>query len=230
MHRIVEDRRPRRLVPYGSEGFGTQSQQMDARLYSFSRRTEIDSYHGAVLIEDIGVGDMVYTKDEGFQKVLWVGSRELSPNDGFPMVRFAENSIGNKQSIKVLASHLFMMSHAAAREIFGVEELLIEARHLVNGHEIHFDTPDKDKYFQILFDRHQIVFANGIPSASLYLNSRLLSRCDDVCSGEWLDALPILNDTLMNSFGSTARLVLREHDVHTLRSRGPFVCKGGVVM
>ena len=54
----------------------------------------------------------------------------------------------------------------------GRSELLIKARHLVNGDTIHAQPGGFVDYFQLLFDRHQIIFAEGIAAETLLADHR----------------------------------------------------------
>ncbi|WP_405117492.1 Hint domain-containing protein [Phaeobacter sp. BS23] len=52
----------------------------------------------------------------------------------------------------------------------GRPDHLVRARELVNGIDIFEQSGGFVDYFQLLFDRHQIVFAEGIAAESLLLN------------------------------------------------------------
>lgn len=205
--------------------FASREKAVGARAaepYSLLPGTEIDGYHCEIPVEDIRPGDVVQTLDDGYQTVLWAGSRFLSCCDGVSPIHFSAGSIGNTRPITVSAHHMFMLSHHAAERLFGVNEIFVEARHLVNGDDISYVPAASVEYFQLLFECHQVILVNGIPSASLYVNSRNLRCYDPDHRREWLAALPALHDVYMNQYGPTARLVLRRGDVRMLQKLGSF--------
>lgn len=60
-----------------------------------------------------------------------------------------------------------MRSRIAAR-MFETEEVLVAAAQLVGLPGITTAPPQAVTYLHLLFDRHEVVFANGAPSESLY--------------------------------------------------------------
>ncbi|WP_306155175.1 Hint domain-containing protein [Roseovarius sp. MMSF_3281] len=187
----------------------------------------MDAHHCDMPVQELRAGDIVRTLDFGFQTVFWVGSHVLTNYHGHKQVRFAPGSIGNADTILVAPNHQLMLWHPAAEDLFGVNEILVEARHLVNETDVINVATTTTEFFQILFSRHQIIFADGVPSASLYVNSRALGSYDPEHRNEWVKALPDLQDTYMNRYGSTVRRVLSEQEVRMLQSLGGFRSGGG---
>jgi len=54
----------------------------------------------------------------------------------------------------------------------GRSELLVKARHLVNGDSVTVEEGGFVDYFQLLFDAHQIIYAEGIAAESTLLDTR----------------------------------------------------------
>lgn len=195
--------------------------------YSMPRGTLVDAYHCEMPVEELRAGDTVQTVDSGFQPILWAGSYVVTSNEHSAPIRFAPGSIGNVEAITVSPGHRFMLAHPAAEQMYGVREVLVEARHLVNDENIHYVHTNTMEYFQMLFSHHQIIFANGVSSASLHINSRTLVQEETERRREWIGVLPKLQDAYINQYGPSARLILTEKQVRTLAYLGRFRSRPG---
>ena len=129
----------------------------------FTAGTKIIGCGGEVLVENIKIGDLILTADHGFQPVRWVGRRHVSSEDlrRYPQLRpyvIAQGAFGNQRDLRVSPQH------GMARRMQG-EETLLRAKNVgaVLGEEIaHRDTDCDDVvYFHIMFDQHELVFAEG---------------------------------------------------------------------
>tara|TARA_B110000967_G_scaffold63843_1_gene65749 strand:+ start:73 stop:369 length:297 start_codon:yes stop_codon:yes gene_type:complete len=54
----------------------------------------------------------------------------------------------------------------------GRSEVLVKVRHLVNGDSVYRHDGGFVDYFQLLFDKHQIIYAEGIAAESLQIDPR----------------------------------------------------------
>ena len=149
----------------------------------FGRGTQIATQSGLVAVEDLSSGDRVMTLDCGFQPIRWIGSRKLDSMDldlhpKLRPIRIQAGALGKnlpEQDLTVSPQHRMMLSSPIAERIFGEKEALIPANKLLplDGIDIVGDA-DSVEYFHMLFDRHQIVFANGTPSESLFTGPEAL--------------------------------------------------------
>jgi Ca2+-binding RTX toxin-like protein len=151
----------------------------------FVQGTLIETANGDIPIENLKVGDLVQTLDRGLQPLRWMGRRHLSARD------LAENENENMRPIRirkdvinagsgvgdliVSPQHRILVASKVAQRMFDSVEVLIAAKQLlaIDGVNIANDFEDVT-YFHILFDQHEIVFANGVHSESLYLGQQAL--------------------------------------------------------
>jgi Ca2+-binding RTX toxin-like protein len=158
----------------GTSGTGTDS----AAIVCFVQGTLITTADGQTPVEDLKVGDLVQTLDRGFQPMRWVGRRhvdaiELAENENLRPIRIRKNVVCAEKGVGDLVvspQHRILVASKVAQRMFGNTEVLVPAKQLlaIEGVEIADDLEDVT-YFHILFDQHEIVYANGVPSESLYL-------------------------------------------------------------
>lgn len=134
----------------------------------FTRGTLIATPDGDVLIEDLRPGDMVLTLDHGPQPLLLVSCNTFPATGRNAPVHIRKGALGNDKDLLVSQQHRMLISDWRAEMYFGVEQVLVAAKHLCNGDTIFISQGEEVEYFHLLFDRHQIVWAAGIPSESYF--------------------------------------------------------------
>ncbi|WP_258551987.1 Hint domain-containing protein [Paracoccus versutus] len=143
----------------------------------FSACAQIDTASGVIAAKDLKVGDLVRTRDAGYQPVRWIGRRLLSATDlethpQFRPIRLRAGALGfglPAKDLLVSPQHRVLVRSNIAQRMFGTREVLVAAKQLlaVEGVEIATDL-DQVCYIHFLFDAHQIVFANGAETESLH--------------------------------------------------------------
>jgi hypothetical protein len=163
-------------VPYTLVGIDRASARRrfaELGCVSFSRGTRITLASGAQLpIEELREGDRVLTRDDGAQPVRWIGQSTLRATGAFAPIVITAGTLHNTGDLVVSPDHrLFVWQREDALGA-GRAEVLVRARHLVNGTTVHVREGGFVDYFQLLFDRHQIIYAEGIAAESLLIDSR----------------------------------------------------------
>lgn len=140
---------------------------------SFSRGTRITLASGEQRpIEQVAVGDMVLTRDDGAQQVRWIGQSTVRAVGEFAPIRIRAGALHNMHDLRVSPDHRLFIYQRSDVLGAGRHEVLIRARHLVNGDSIVQEDGGFVDYFQILFDEHQIIFAEGIAAETLLADAR----------------------------------------------------------
>lgn len=123
-------------------------------------------------IEEVRVGDRVHTQDAGPQDIRWVGSATMPARGEFAPVLIEAGALTNENNLLVGPNHRLFVS--PRRGGFGVDDadLMVKARHLVNGNTIRLQPGPNMECTQILFDRHHRVFAEGIATEATLMQSR----------------------------------------------------------
>ena len=71
----------------------------------------------------------------------------------------------------------------------GRSEILVKARHLVNGNTVTQQDGGFIDYFQLLFDQHEIIYAEGIAAETLLVDTRTRPALTDTVSEDVLETL-----------------------------------------
>lgn len=140
---------------------------------SFTRGTHITMASGEQrLIEDLVVGDRILTRDDGVQPVRWIGHSTVRAVGEFAPICIQAETLNNENDLVVSPDHRLFIYQRTDRLGAGRSELLVKARHLVNGDTVCVQEGGFVDYFQLLFDGHQIIYAEGIAAESMLIDSR----------------------------------------------------------
>ena len=191
-----------------------------------ARGTLIETEDGAVPVENLRAGDMVKTVDGPAQPVRWIGcssvSRaELGVDPSLRPIRIAAGAFGKgrpARELTVSPQHRILVNDWRAELFFGEQEVLVPAKGLVNETTIRIDhAADGVDYFHVLFDRHEIMLTEGLPTESFHPGDYTLREID----GPARDELARLFPELFEGGGTidTARMALRPWEGALLRDR-----------
>lgn len=132
---------------------------------SFVKGTRITISDGSLVpVEQLTNGQMVLTHDHGPQPIRWIGTSTLRAIGPTAPIKIAKSAFRNLDALCV-SPELRMFVYQR-----DVGQSWIRARHLVNGDTVAPMEHGFFEYYQILFDRHQIIFAEGIATESMLLN------------------------------------------------------------
>ena len=149
----------------------------------FTKGTKILTKTGPELIETLTCGDRVFTADHGLQKIRWIGSRKLSPTNltthtNLIPIRIESGALGcglPERDLTVSPNHRILVSSKIVNRMFDTDEVLVPAKKLIGIAGVEYcDGMTGVEYFHILFDEHEIIFAEGVPTESLYTGAQAL--------------------------------------------------------
>lgn len=123
-------------------------------------------------IETLKVGDRVLTRDDGAQEIRWIGTSTLRAQGDMAPVVIEAGALNNAHDLVVSPDHRLFVYQRQDRIGAGQAELMVKARHLVNGDTVRIATGGFVDYVQILFDRHHIIYAEGIAAESMLVDPR----------------------------------------------------------
>lgn len=139
----------------------------------FTRGTHITLSSGAQRpIEALGVGDRVLTRNDGVQQVRWIGQTTVRAVGDFAPICIRAGTLNNDRDLIVSPDHRLFIYQRQDKLGAGRSELLVKARHLVNGDTVLVQDGGFVDYFELLFDTHQIIYAEGIAAESMLIDTR----------------------------------------------------------
>ncbi len=167
----LRTRTPYRLI--GADRDSAAARFAQIACVSFSRGTHIALAGGRQCpVEDLRVGQRVLTRDEGPQTIRWIGQTTQRAVGEFAPIVIARGVLNNENDLVLSPNHRLFIYQRQDELQAGHPELLVKARHLVNGTTVQRREGGFVDYFQLLFDRHQIIYAEGIAAESLLLDRR----------------------------------------------------------
>ena len=160
---------------------GVTLNRVAVNLLCFATGTLISTENGDVAIEQLKPGIRVATKDHGFQPLRLLASRRVAAIGAYAPVVFAPGAIGNLRELRVTPQHRILSEGYWSELLFGEDAVLVPAISFVNGRTVSRREGGMIEYFHMVFDQHEIVFAEGAQAESLYVCAQsLLSMADDL--------------------------------------------------
>jgi hypothetical protein len=178
----------------------------------YDAETLIDTPGGRHRIGDLSPGDLVNTLDHGPQQIRWIGTRPVIAAGRFAPVQIDAGTMGAIAPLRVSQQHRILIRSPGADLLFGTPEVFAPAAHLLDEPGIRLLTGGSVVYMHLLLDRHEVIFANGIASESLYMSDAQTDRTDTGVS-----FFPELQ-SLARAPQSLARQCLRRHETRLLRA------------
>lgn len=184
----------------------TMNSNSGAAFPCFTRGTLLFTDRGEIAVEDLRPGDLVLTADHGLRPIRWIGSRKLDAIDlqarpNTLPVRIKAGSLGNGYPLNdllVSPQHRILVRSKLAQRMMGAMEVLVAAKHLLalDGVAV-ADEVTEVEYFHILFDRHEIVWANGTETESLYIGPEAAKAVGDSAMEEIITLFPHLQNNCL---------------------------------
>lgn len=188
----------------------------------FTPGTRITTDRGTVAVEDLRAGDRVLTRDHGLQRLRWIGRRDLSLADLIvkPTLRPVEIVAGALgaglplRSMKVSPQHRMLIEGARAEMLFGETEVLVAATHLSALPGVAVRLTAGVSYIHLLFDRHEIICAEGAWTESFQPAMRVVSGMEISQRAEIAEIFPEFSADGLDY--PAARLSLKAHEAKVL--------------
>lgn len=176
----------------GTEITSAPERFADVASVSFLQGTQLTMANGQQIpVEHLSVGDILLTRENGPQPVRWIGFQTRRAVGAAAPVRISEGTLNTSRDLRLSPQHRLFIWQRRDELGAGRAEILVKAEVLVNGDTVvreeggHIDT------YQIVFDSHEIIYAEGIAVESLLVTgqTRALLPEDLALSGSLNDAV-----------------------------------------
>lgn len=173
---------------------GNVNREVPGDVPCFVVGTMIATQKGEVAVEELRAGDMVLTRDAGYQPIRWISGRTIQSTRATAPIVFGKGVLGVQRELRVSPNHRMLISAAEAELYFGEAEILVPAKHLTMLRNVYQEAPGEVRYYHFIFDQHQIVFANGALAESLLPAQGAMNAMEEASRREILDIFPELMD------------------------------------
>ncbi|MCF6316014.1 MAG: Hint domain-containing protein [Marinosulfonomonas sp.] len=184
----------------------------------FVSGTMILTPDGEVAVETLQPGDLVMTHDEGPQPLRWIGQRTVSAKAGFAPVRIAAGTFGDHRTLLVSPQHRVLIRDSLAELLFGEAEVLVAAKDLVNDKSIRIQEGGDVTYVHLLFDRHQVIFSEGLTTESFLPGPQTSHAFEQDIVDEICALFPEIDPDTGLGYSPSARRTLRGYEAQILVS------------
>lgn len=143
----------------------------------FAKGTSLLTKNGSQNIETLDVGDEVITRDNGYQKICWIGKTHvpfeaMAANSERRPVKIAAGALGKNVPAKDLVvsrQHRVLVEDWRAEVLFENSKVLVPAHALVNDDTIQNVLPVNGmELYHVVFEDHEVIFAEGLATESFY--------------------------------------------------------------
>lgn len=192
----------------------------DTGTICFTGDAMIRTTKGEIPCRDLRVGMRVLTKDRGPQPIRWIGKMRIGAlrmrhADNLRPVRIKAGAIGtNLPSRDLLLSqqHRILLRSPIVKRMFSEAEVLVAAKFLLDmeGVEIAADTRHV-VYYHLLFDRHEVIWANGLEAESLFVGPMAVNALSPAALAEIFEIFPQLRDAVATPEGARPFITRRRY-------------------
>lgn len=178
----------------------------------FGGGTMIATPRGEVAVQDLRVGDMVTTLDDGPSRILWISATHMEWPDANPKelpVLIGQGALGSglpTRDLIVSPQHRMLLTGRDIRQVFGVDQAFAPAKGLTQLPGVRVMQGKKQvQYFHIVLQRHSVLIANGTASESFYPGTEALKNLKATQMLHLLSLFPGLAEDVLGAYGPIAR-------------------------
>ncbi|MGP3696847.1 Hint domain-containing protein [Rhodobacter sp. NSM] len=211
-------------TPSGTQSIRFENIEKIRYVPCFTPGSLLLTLRGEVAVEDLRVGDRVLTRDSGYRPVRWIGRRHLpssmlSFQPELRPILIRRGALGPdrpSRDMMVSRQHRMLIWGARAELLFGEGELLVRAAHLLGQPGVEEAAANDVTYLHVLFDRHEIVMADGTWTESFQPGDRTIEGLDADQRAELFAIFPELATREGAASFPAARPTLRAHEARAL--------------
>jgi len=190
----------------------------------FTPGTLILTARGETPVEQLRLGDRVVTRDNGLQEVRWIGTRALDgralmENEHLRPILIRKGSMGKglpERDMMVSPNHRMLVANDKTNMLFEDHEVLVSAKHLVDGKGVQQVTALGISYVHMMFDQHEVVLGDGAWTESFQPGDYSLKGIGNAQREEIFELFPELKETHGRKQYVSARRSLKRKEAQLL--------------
>lgn len=144
-------------------------------------------------VEALEVGMQVRTRDHGPQTLRWIGQVTQRAYGVFAPVTFAPGTLGNAGPLTLGPLQRIFLYQRGEGRLGTRPEILVQAHGLVDGMKVLQREGGFVTYYSLVFDDHQIIYAEGVPVESMLASRASVERLPDALAQDLAQRFPHLN-------------------------------------
>lgn len=191
----------------------------------FTPGTTIVTERGLVAVQDLRIGDLVVTRDDGLQPIRWIGRRDmtfadLSADDRLRPIRIRAGALGQglpARDMMVSPQHRVLIADRSMALMFLETEMLLPAHLLLGRKGVDRMGRAPVTYIHILFDRHQVVLSDHIWTESFQPGRDIVDSMDAAQREELHTLFPAFSGASTETVYPAARSTLKGYEARALR-------------
>ncbi len=186
----------------------------------FVAGTLIRTSVGEETVESLQPSDLVITQDEGPQPLRWIGRRRVAAMGAFAPIHIAAGTFGRHRELLLSPLHRVLICDSLAELLFGEHEVLVAARELANDRSVRHLEGGMVDYVHILFDRHQLVFSEGLTTEIFLPGPQTAQNFEAEIAAEICALFPEFDPETGAGYSPAKRNTLKSHEARLLAAQG----------
>ncbi len=176
---------------------------------------------GRVAVEELKLGDLVLTRDNGPQEVRWIGKKfinvgTLDQSAHLQPILIRKDSIAPNvpdRDMHVSPQHRMLIENSATQLLLGEAEVLAKAKHMTHKPGIsRARAEDGVTYIHIMFDHHEIIRVDNAWTESFQPGDMIAGAQADGVYDELLELFPELSTRRGRAVYDVARFSTKPHE------------------
>ncbi|WP_293447110.1 Hint domain-containing protein [Planktotalea sp.] len=167
----------------------------------FAQGTLIETDLGPIPVENLEPDALIALANGGFSPLRLnllsaVSAEQISAHDNLRPVFITAGALGAglpKRDLRVSRQHRMQVNSPITKHMFGEDGVLVAAIRLTDILGIYVEeTEAAFNYYHLVFDRHQVIIAEGTPTESFYTVREAIAALNPEARGEVLTLFPQL--------------------------------------
>ena len=210
-----------------SDGTTLSFTNIETVIPCFTPGSRVATDRGTYKVEDLAVGDLIQTRDNGLQSIRWIGKKVLTQIDlgkapHLRPIRIRKGALGHgvpNRDMEVSPQHRMLIEGVQAELLFGHDQVLVRAKHLTHlpGVEV-AHTCERVTYIHVMCDAHEVIRVDDAWTESFQPGDMLQNHEAREIFGDLLHAFPELGTEVGRAGYTSVRLSLKAHEAGLITS------------